>query len=137
MSTMEHAKTASDSLYMAAKYYLELEASRNQNEFYVWALGITALIIIGLISFIAYSWKDRISDLTIAIRDLSKNLIATTNKLEVSMAEEVAHRGYCIEKHKQHTDDIKGLRSDVDHVTGRVDMLEADHKRIHANNSTI
>ena len=137
MDTTRIAKVIYDSIQTAVRYDLELQQSHAQSQFYLWVLGVAATIIIGLISFIAYSWNGRLTDLTSAIKDLSRNLIQTTKKLEVSIAEEVAHRGYCIEKHTQHIEDIKILKEEVSDVTGRVDMIEADHKRIHAGNISL
>lgn len=137
MDSIQISKIAYDSIQAAIKYDLALSQSQDQAKFYLWVLGIAGTVIIGLISFIAYSWNGRLVDLTGAIKDLSRNLMKTTQKFEVSLAEEVAHRGYCIEKHQQHAADIKILRADVDDVTGRVDLIEADHRRIHVGNSTI
>lgn len=137
MDSIQISKIAYDSIQTAIKYDMALSQSQEQVKFYLWVLGIAGTIIIGLISFIAYSWNGRLTDLTSAIKELSKNLMNTTKKLEVSLAEEVAHRGFCIEKHKEHSENIKVLRMDVDEVTGKVEMLEKDHKRIHAGNSTI
>ena len=137
MDSIQISKIAYDSIQTALKYDVQLSQSKSQSEVYLWILGIAATIILSLISFIAYSWNGRLTDLTTAIKELSNNLTRTTKKLEVSLAEEVAHRGFCIEKHKQHTEDIKILRTDVDEVTNRVDMIEADHRRIHAGNTTI
>lgn len=137
MDSIQISKIAYDSIQAAVKYSVDVTQAKGQDEIYLWILGIATTIILGLISFIAYIWNGRLTDLTIAINKLSNNLISTTKKLEVSLAEEVAHRGFCLEKHKQHTEDIKVLREDVDDVTNRVDMIEADHRRIHVGNTTI
>ena len=131
MDSIQFYQAVNDTIFETAKYALALEHAQEQNKFYIWVLGITAGIIVGLVSFVAYSWQGKLSELTNAINELTKNLVSTTHKLELSMAEEVAHRGFCIEKHKQHDDDIKLLRSDVDHVTHKVDIIIADHNRIH------
>ena len=57
MDSIQISKIAYDSIQTALKYDVQLSQSKSQTELYLWILGIAATIILGLISFIAYSWN--------------------------------------------------------------------------------